>query len=177
VLEAEARALLHKLNTVEHVSSSSKFQKLSDILLKCLADNVLTLAEGEEIADWVARLVGDSFADTGLPSFGVSIQPENIIHDESLVQIKEKRFVLTGTLRQAPRHEVIKLIVVNGGQVSSAPSMKVDYIVIATNLSRDWKYTSFGGKIEKANALIEKGSKLVFISEYAFEKALSKLSG
>ena len=68
------------------------------------------------------------------------------------------KFVVTGTLSKYKRDEIEKLILKNGGEVSSAVSKKTDYVLAGENA---------GSKLEKAEAL---GVKV--IGEDEFENLL-----
>jgi len=74
---------------------------------------------------------------------GVKITETNFEID-TLKPLKGIKFVLTGTLNNFTRQEVIDIIEKNGGEVLSSVSRNVDYIVVGDNP---------GSKLERARAL------------------------
>ncbi len=174
VLQKEAEALLARMDRAQKLLETPYIAKMYRIVSEALADDHLDEEEAADIAEWIARLVGDGYADTGLPSLGISFQPETMIHDHEVVTFTERVFVLTGALRSGPRKEIHLAIEQCGGKPASSVSKKVDYIVIALTASRDWAHTSYGRKIERAHEIIEEGGSLMFVSERAFELALER---
>ena len=65
------------------------------------------------------------------------------------------------------------LIKRNNGLISSGITKKIDFLVIGTLSSRDWKFSSHGRKIEKAVSYRDdEGAKLKIISEEMLFDAL-----
>ena len=53
-----------------------------------------------------------------------------------------------------------------GGKISNGITQKLDFLVVGTLSSRDWKFSSHGRKIEKAVSYRDdNGAKLKIISE------------
>lgn len=49
--------------------------------------------------------------------------------------------------------------------MSQDPSKSIHYVVIGSQVSPDWKLTSFGRKIQKAIELRESGHPLIILTE------------
>ncbi|HBC1013211.1 TPA: BRCT domain-containing protein [Escherichia coli] len=67
-----------------------------------------------------------------------------------LVELKGRNYCLTGQFVAGKRAVVEDLIKNAGGNISSGITQKLDFLVIGTLSSRDWKFSSHGRKIEKA---------------------------
>jgi hypothetical protein len=51
-------------------------------------------------------------------------------------------------------------------------TLETHYLVVAPTVSRDWRSTHFGTKIEKAQKYIVQGAPISFVPEHVFEEAL-----
>ncbi|HGM6983660.1 TPA: BRCT domain-containing protein [Serratia marcescens] len=81
-------------------------------------------------------------------------------------EINGKVFCLTGVFMAGKRSIVEERVKAAGGHVIGNITKKLDYLVIGTLSSRDWKFSSHGRKIEKAISYRdEEGAKLKIISE------------
>ncbi|HGE8298872.1 TPA: BRCT domain-containing protein [Serratia marcescens] len=81
-------------------------------------------------------------------------------------EIDGKVFCLTGVFMAGKRSIVEERVKAAGGHVIVNITKKLDYLVIGTLSSRDWKFSSHGRKIEKAISYRdEEGAKLKIISE------------
>ncbi|MBD3245258.1 MAG: NAD-dependent DNA ligase LigA [Candidatus Moranbacteria bacterium] len=74
-------------------------------------------------------------------------------------KLEQKTFVLTGSLENFTRDQVKKLIIKNGGKISSSVSKKIDYLVVGENP---------GSKLKKAQEL-----GIEILNETQFQKLLS----
>jgi NAD-dependent DNA ligase len=139
---------------------------------KALADAVLDADEAEEIRDWIAALVTDGHADTGVTNIGGVLAPTEPITDAGALEISGKVFVLTGKMSMGPRSLIADEITRHGGTVKDSVTDRTDYVVVSSIASRHWKATHYGAKIEGALRKIEAGHKMRFVSENALVGAL-----
>lgn len=172
ILEAEAEAMLARFHASTALESSPVFRDLWRALEAALADKVLTEAESEEIREWIALLVGDGHADTGLPNIGNVAQLDAPITDPAEVELAGARFVLTGPMRLGTRSFITSEIERCGGEVAAATNRKTRYVVVSDTASKSWRTSHYGTKIEAAKTLIVEGYQLRFVSETALAKAI-----
>ena len=59
-------------------------------------------------------------------------------------------FCLTGTFLSGNRADISERIIKAGGTVKDSITKKINYLVVGTLSSRDWKFSAHGRKIEKA---------------------------
>lgn len=176
ILESEARAILERFRRDQVLRTSPAFNELRRALEAALADNVLTEEESEDLRQWIARLVGDGFIDTGLPNIGVAAELGPPITDPLQIQISAASFCLTGPMSMGPRSFILSEIARCGGRATNGPpNRSTDYVVVSLDASRHWKTTHFGTKIERAKMLIEEGHPLRFVSEVALAEAIRLL--
>lgn len=172
VLETEVRAILKRFKSSPILMHAAPFSTLKAAVETAMDDDILTDYEAEEIQDWIARLVGDGFIDTGVPNIGTVSRLDEPITDPNEIALEGSVFVLTGPMRMGPRSFIISEIESVGGICAPRTTKKTDYVVISSTASRHWRTTHFGTKIERARELIEEGHKLRFVSEIALEKAI-----
>ncbi|MCW3784590.1 hypothetical protein [Defluviimonas salinarum] len=173
ILKAEAEAMLARFHASMVLSRSVVYRDLWRALEAALADKILTEIESEEIREWIALLVGDGFADTGLPNIGNVAQFDTPIIDPAEVDLAGSCFVLTGPMQMGARSFIISEIE-RCGTVASSTSRKTRYVVISQTASKNWRTSHFGTKIERAKGLIAEGYQLRFVSETALAKAIAR---
>jgi NAD-dependent DNA ligase len=103
--------------------------------------------------------VGDSATDTGLSTFGNVGVIDGALEDPNQIIIPEHMFVLTGKFAIGPRKVIAGMIVERGGQWKNTVCHNTDYLVVASEASRDWKHSHDGLKIIRAMELREKGGR------------------
>jgi DNA ligase (NAD+) len=111
----------------------------------------------EAIVDWFARKPNrqllERFRKKGIaPVYVDSGEKKSAL-------LKDKTFVITGTLSKYSREEAKSLIEANGGKVTDSISKKTDYLVLGEEP---------GSKLQKAKAL-----NIQVLDEKAFEKMIS----
>jgi NAD-dependent DNA ligase len=145
---------------------------LQSTLNAALADDVLSGRESEDIKEWITRLVGDGYSDTGLPSIGNTTDLPNMLSDHREIIFPKRTFVVTGALRIAPRSALAELVRLRDGIFAERITLETNYLIVAPTASRDWRATHFGTKIETAQRYISQGSPLRFVPEHVFEEVL-----
>ena len=174
ILERETSAIVDRFRSSDVLLTSAVFADLRRAVEASMADKVLTGDEAEEIREWIARLVGDGFIDTGIANIGSVARLDDPITDPSEVKIAGSHFVLTGPMKIGPRSFIRSEIERLGGIFDERTTRQTDYVFVSSDASKHWRTTHFGTKIERAKELIEEGYKLRFVSEGALAKALSQ---
>jgi len=173
VLPKEVRAIAEKFQKSPYLANSTMFCELQNALTFAFADGVITPSECEEIAEWIAALVGDGYSVTGLASQEtLPYQGLNPITDGAQIKIEGSCFVLTGAMQIGPRSFICSEIEACGGITKKNVSNSIDYVVVASSSSPHWKTSHFGTKIMKARELIEKGGRFCFATEHALANAI-----
>ena len=129
-----------------------------------ISDLEISKDENDKICDFISRIVGDAYADTGigLPTDRPNL--EGTIHRLEDIVFKDRTFVLTGKFR--PSKKAFETVIESrGGNIINSVSKKVDYLVLANNGSRDYTTPNSGTKIQKAVILQHKHGNPLFIVE------------
>lgn len=130
-----------------------------------LADGVVTAEERDDLVDALAALVGGAFVDSGA-AVGTATWAFEIdgLHAES-VTIEGHFLLLTGKVVMGSRKRCEDLVRGGGGLIAPSISKSVNYLVIGSQGSRDWKHEAFGRKGEAAMKFREEGHPIAVVSE------------
>ncbi|MDF1847543.1 MAG: hypothetical protein P1U69_10125 [Parvibaculaceae bacterium] len=177
ILASEASAILHRFQKSDLLMNASPFQDVRRVVEASLADNELTASESEEIQEWISRLVGDGFIDTGLPNIGTVAQLDEPITDPNMVSLSGSTFVLTGPMKIGTRAFIVAEIERFGAVFQERTTRETAYVVVSSTASKHWRTTHFGRKIERAQQLLSQGYDLQFVSEDALQGAIRLADG
>lgn len=133
-----------------------------------LSDGVITAEERDYLQKSLAELVGGAFSDDGAIVSGATDLP---IDQSAVVQIPSLAFCFTGQFLFGTRTACEQTVAQRGGRICSV-SKKLDFLVVGELSSRDWKYSSFGTKIESAMKLKQDGVPLAIVTEAQWVRAL-----
>lgn len=142
---------------------------LSKRVRKALDDKLLSEEELDHLKATLSDLLGGTMEETGsIGGISTSLPLDTI---ES-ISIRNSKFCLTGNFLFGPRSKCISIIIEQGGDVLNNIRKDLDFLVIGTLVSKEWKNSSFGNKIQKAVDYREKGVPLHIISEQVWANCL-----
>lgn len=125
------------------------------ILIKdILKDGVITKDESEALHSAIISFTGCDL-DSG---FVDGLSTRLPIDQVDKIDLIGKRFCLTGEFFTGKRAAVSEMIKQAGGIIQDGINKNLDYLIVGTGSSRDWKYSSHGNKIEKAIVYRDKNS-------------------
>jgi NAD-dependent DNA ligase len=127
-----------------------------------LADRVVTTEEAEDLKNTLVAIVGGSFFETGAAGGFATQLPADVI---DAVTFDGSLFCLTGKFLYGPRKKCENAIISRGGRITNNITCHLNYLVVGTLSSRDWLYSSFGHKIQKAIENKRLGQALSIITE------------
>lgn len=137
-------------------------RELYALVKEILSDGVITAEESASLHKALVDFTGCDL-DSGIVDGLATRLP---IDSDFLPQVEGKVFCLTGVFMAGKRAIVEDRVKLAGGIIISNITKNLDFLVIGTLSSRDWKFTSHGRKIEKAiNYRDEDGAKLKIIAE------------
>jgi len=132
------------------------------LVKEILSDGVITAEESTSLHKALVDFTGCDL-DSGVVDGLATRLP---VDSEFLPQVEGKVFCLTGVFMAGKRSIVEDRVKSAGGIIISNITKNLDFLVIGTLSSRDWKFSSHGRKIEKAiNYRDEEGAKLKIIAE------------
>ncbi|EPA9109284.1 TPA: BRCT domain-containing protein [Serratia liquefaciens] len=137
-------------------------RELYALVKEILSDGVITAEESTSLHKALVDFTGCDL-DSGVVDGLATRLP---VDSEFLPQVEGKVFCLTGVFMAGKRSIVEDRVKSAGGIIISNITKNLDFLVIGTLSSRDWKYSSHGRKIEKAiNYRDVEGAKLKIIAE------------
>lgn len=172
--DLEIRYLQHWLGRCREFTHAWPFSGLSKRLSSVLADRVVTAEEREDLIDALAKLVGGAFIESG-SAVGNATRAHEMdgLHTDE-IRIPGSTFLFTGKFILGPRKKCEELVSRYGGSIASNISRQVNYLVVGTLSSRDWKHEAFGRKVEAAMQLRQEGHPVAVVSEEHWVRFLPK---
>lgn len=172
ITDREATSLIDLAASNPTVLNDIHVRTLVNTCIEALEDGIVEKHESVEICNVITRLVGDAYCDTGISSLGNIPALNTIRLDDADTQLDGKHLVLTGAFSISPRRLIEDELSARGAEVMKSVSRKTDYVVVATESSRDWIQTHKGTKLIKALELQDKHGRPDFIPEANLLRAL-----
>lgn len=163
--DLEIGYLQHWLGRCREFTHTWPFSGISKRLSSVLADRVVTAEEREDLIDVLAKLVGGTFIESGSAVGSATRAHEMDGFHTDEIRIPGSTFLFTGKFILGSRKKCEELISRHGGSTVSNISRQVNYLVVGTLSSRDWKHEAFGRKVEAAMQLRQEGHPVAVVSE------------
>ena len=185
---------------VKHSAETLALQELQTLLETIIEDGEVTFAEFSSLRDWMENhrdLQGnypfdrvfnalDKVLEDGkiVPEeleelqilFSDFVDPvKNLSFHEEIESLEGKHIVVTGDFAYGTRKEVFDLIESVGGIIDKGVKKVTDYVVVGVYGSENWKTGNYGGKIQKALELKDKGIAIEIIEEKEFITAVQRI--
>lgn len=132
-------------------------------------DGRIDETERADLQALLSSLVGGTVT-TDLAECGATTNPYDV--PQPTIEWTGRLFVLTGQFAYAERTNCEREVERHGGGCTKNVTRRTDYLVIGTFMSRDWKYGSFGTKIEQAVNYRARGVPIKILSEDHWASAL-----
>jgi NAD-dependent DNA ligase len=163
---------LHFLRTWLQTHEEIRHSWPGDILFArintVLADGIITLDERAHLVETLEQIAGLNTASRERNDAVNGLA----LDDVQSITFAERRFVLTGDFVWGPRERVADRIITLGGVISGSVSKKIDYVVVGSRGSPEWKNGSYGTKIAKAIELQRMGASLLVVAESVWSDSL-----
>ena len=166
--EREIKYLQYWLSGNPRVLSMWPASEIAPVIRGVLSDGVVTQKEAAEVLEMLALVVGKPI-DDGVTDGNATLLPI----DASAAFVPAGATVcVTGKFVHGPRDKVHKKLEAAGAIVATAVTKRLDYLVIGTLASRDWRHTTHGRKIEAVMNYRQHGAKTLIISESMLLQAI-----
>lgn len=136
-----------------------------------LHDEVITDDERTDLLDLLKKITGNHFLETGAAEAEII----GIDWDEIEIAFPDKIFCMTGQFLHGTRASCQRIIEKLGGGNTSNISRKVHYLIVGAMISKDWKYQSYGRKIEAAMQLKNESHSIAIVTEHQWVDAINAL--
>lgn len=145
----EAQVLHDRINAAHDLDTDPRIAALRHVVRDALCDGVIDPAEAAEISHLITSLVGDSYADTGIPS----CEAIPVISDTDqldAILFEGRHVVPTGGFDFGTRRQLTARLEELGATVQKTPTRETDFLIIGADGSPHYTHKSHGGKIGKA---------------------------
>ena len=156
----EFKALKEWMGEHDNLQGSYPFDRVFFALDRVLEDGVISQEELEEL-----QMLFSDFVDP-VKSRGCHEEIDTLIG---------KHVCVTGDFDYGNRNEVFVLIENAGGIIDKNVKKATDYVVVGAQGSDNWKTGNYGGKIQKALEMNEKGASIKIMEEKDFIPCAKRL--
>lgn len=171
VLDSEILALSQWLTENPEIKDSWPANKIIDRLNNILEDGIITQEEREDLLETINQITGIRFEEDGI-AHGLATE----FFEDTIEQINHNNnsFCFTGSFVSGIRKIIEQSARNKGAVIKKDVTANLDYLVIGTIASRDWRFTSHGRKIEKALKFKEQGKQINIITERTWLNLLKR---
>ena len=160
--DTEIHALLNILKSSSSLSSRWPGNALKIRLDETLADGVIDDNEREDLLNLVKAVSGQKLFETGL-AYGLSADFSTC--DSKQLHLGDMSICFTGTFLSGNRDKQQLKAQELGAKVAPRVTKSLDVLVLGSLASRDWKFSSYGRKIESVLSNRQSGSTTEIINE------------
>jgi hypothetical protein len=132
-----------------------------------LADGRVTDQERAHLINTLEELVGASHDSRGACDHVTRLGFDQV----ATIHFADKHFCLTGEFVYGPREACESAISKRGGVISSV-TKKLEYLVVGSRGSNEWRHGSFGTKFEKAMQYKRSGCPILIVTEHCWAGSL-----
>lgn len=165
--DPEILKILEWLQNNEALQNEWPVNVIAEQLHLALEDNIITQEEREHLLEVMKQITGIRFEEDGI-AYGMAT--EFFGDDIANLDHESSAFCFTGTFVTGTREIVQNTAKNKGAIIKKNVTQDLDYLVIGTLASRDWRFSSHGRKIEKALSLKESGHPITIITERTWLK-------
>lgn len=136
-----------------------------------LQDGIITEEERDHLVKVLRDLIGAPETDLAAAARVTELAYDRV----ERVAFPENRFCLTGDFVHGPRNKCETDIRERGGNISASVTKKLNYLIIGSLGSVEWKHGSFGTKVEKAMEYKRANVPIVVVQEGVWRECLKGL--
>lgn len=177
--ENEVRGLKIWLEVHAHVKDYWPFCDIWQMVSNIFEDGIIVDAEKKQLLEYCQNfseilaedpVIFDSIYGAGyMKIFAPVLQPFTAICDRNaLISFENNTFCFTGPARIGSRKTLHKIILDLGGVPKNSVAIDLNYLIIGSQSSPCWAYSTYGRKIEQVFKYRDKGGKTAILHEDDF---------
>jgi NAD-dependent DNA ligase len=167
--DAEIHFLSDWLRKNEMVSLEWPGDIIQARVAQVLSDGVITEDERSYLSTTLQQLIGGTCDDLA----GTEHVTELAFDSVTSLRFPDSLFCFTGEFVYAPRAHCASTTERRGGRVSNSVTKRLNYLIVGSLGSREWKHGSFGTKIDQAIRLKREGATVLIVTEDIWASSLS----
>lgn len=168
--EREVRFLDHWLLEHDEIREVWPASVIAQHVRKAVSGRSISSEDLGHLKDILDQLLGGTVVDTGAVDGIPTTLPLDVDVD---IIFPDRSFCFTGVFLFGSRARCQSAVSMRGGVVASAIVKVLDYVVIGTLVSPEWKNSRYGLKIQKAVSYRSDGLALRIVSEQQWCEALN----
>ncbi len=151
----EAISVLNYISSNEELYKDPAVSSLADLLQRCVVDGYISDKESVELSK----------------AFSYAVNPVSEL--STILEFKDKNFVLTGEFEHGAKSSVEAIIKDKGGLILKSVTKKCNYVVVGGQGSESYAMGNYGTKVKKALDWQAKGVPIKIISENQLFESLT----
>ena len=159
--DGEIFFLRNWLDDNTHIRERWPANVIADRVQSVLADGIITDDERTDLLTTLNQLLG-SPQEVGTTSGTSTALP---VTTNAVIDLMGAYVCLTGKFVTGTRKKCEDMVLSRGGFPEGDVTKKTNYLIVGDLASRDWKFSSFGRKIERAMELQGNGQSISILSE------------
>jgi len=174
--DSEVVKLQSWLNEHGQLAGNFLYDELDARIKKVLMDGLITAEERNDLICFMLQFVShlNEEARGCFVSNEIESDVSTAIYGQPPVDFENRSFCLSGSFQLfGSKLEIEGIIQSRGGVVVGSMTKKVNYLVVGSNGSSDWRFGAYGRKVEKAMEFKSKGFTIEVIDEHWFHAALN----
>lgn len=170
VNEKEIYALKSKLEATPELLKSWPGEDIYKRIIEILDDDIVTADESESFCEMLKGIAGQRLLETGL-AHGLST--DFVVDSVDSLDFVDSEFCFTGTFICGPRVSLQLIAKDKGATVKNRVTKKTSFLVLGGIASKDWKFASYGRKIQSVLENKKNGSVTKIINEETWQKLVN----
>ncbi|WP_032096034.1 MULTISPECIES: NAD-dependent DNA ligase [unclassified Alteromonas] len=168
--DVEIEALNEMLESNDALTEGWPGNALKLRLDEILADGIIDEEERTDLLNLVKAVSGQNLMETGL-AYGLSADFSTC--STKCIDLKGVRVCFTGAFVSGSRNKQHERAIQLGAEISKSVNKKLDVLVLGSLASRDWKFSSYGRKVEAVLSNRVEGAKTEIINEESWNELVS----
>lgn len=165
--DEELNSLSSWIENNPEIYSEWPIYSIAETIKIILKDGNITNEEKNHLSNCIKDITGVRFNENGV-AYGMATdffnsQEVEIFHENA-------NYCFTGEFLAGTRKDVESIAIKNGATIKKNVVNNLDFLVIGTLASRDWRFSSHGRKIEHAMKLQKDGKSIMIITENSWLK-------
>jgi len=156
------------------IGSDPRVIEVLKVASLAIQDGKIDAEESAELCEYITRVVGDSYADTGISEQADVPQLDGTVLSLNDIKFQGNEFCMTGNFG-VPKSIIGKAIAARGGSVNRAIRSTTRYLILASSGSEHYVTSNAGTKILTAVKMREDGKPIEFVMEPTIKPLIDAL--
>lgn len=167
LMDLEIQSVIDWVNDNENTITEWPINILLQRLKEIVVDGEISDTDRQDFLEMIKKITGTHFSETGSATASTT---ECFEDDIESIHYYGSTFCFTGVFITGTRATVQEIAKRKGAKTTKDVSKNTNYLVIGTTESADWRFASYGRKIERALQLKTESYPITIITEQTWLK-------